>query len=168
MRKTKLIMLMVMVIAVLDITVNETLAYFTTYTRVKGSAELSLQESTRIKEEDVDGGKHVVITAADDSDPIFVRVKAIAIEEVLSQLVYSGERWSEEDEDGWRYYELPLNGGESATIDINLKEDAELDLDKFNLIVVYEFIPAKLDSEGNLTADWENGNWEYEEVENNG
>ena len=159
MSKRKLIIFALMVIMTLAISVSGTFAYFSTYTRVDGTAPIELGEKTKFKEEEVEGGKHVIITALDDSDPVYVRVKAFAFEEILEQLEYTGEHWTKDGD--WYYYDLPLHAGESAVIDITLKEDAEIEAEEFNIIVVYEFIPATLGADGQLYADW-NADWEIE------
>lgn len=162
MSKKKKILIAAMVIMALAITVNETLAYFSTYVRSKGTKPVSLTETVRFKEENVDGGKHVVITAAENSNPIYVRVRVYAIDEVLEQLVYSNTAgWNYNGGENWWYYEQPLYANQSAILDVNLKEDAQITVEKFNIIVIYEFIPATMGSNGQLYGDW-NADWTIE------
>ncbi|MBR2578005.1 MAG: hypothetical protein IKE38_03640, partial [Erysipelotrichaceae bacterium] len=157
MSKKKQMIFVLMIITALAITVSSTLAFFSTYTRVKGTAPIGLSESSKFKETEIEGGKHVVITCLDGSDPIYVRVKAFAFEEILEQLEYKGDNWTKDGD--WYYYDLPLRTDKTeaekqAVIDIVLKEDAQIDLETFNIIVVYEFIPASVDTNGNLYPDW--------------
>ena len=146
------------VLLVLAVTVPAAMAYFSTYVRVKGGVPVTLGESTQFKEERTPGGgKHVVVTASEGSDPVFVRVTAFAPSDMEDLVKYTGEGWTEGDGGFW-YYSKALNGGESAAIDIDVDTealDARSDRDTFDLVVVYEYVAAKTDANGNLYADWD-------------
>ncbi|MBQ1477606.1 MAG: hypothetical protein IIZ33_05630 [Erysipelotrichaceae bacterium] len=142
--------------------VPKTFAFFTTYTRTKGQATLQLHDETRFKEEKIDGGKHVVISVPEGSDPVYVRVKTFAVDEVLKYLEYKGDHWNLKD--GWYEYELPLHEKEEAALDITLNEEGQKTLEKdFNLVVVYEFVPASINEAGELFADW-SADWNIQRI----
>ena len=153
MNKKKIFITIVALLLIVGIAVPSALAYFSTYVRVKGGVPVTLGESTQLKEEKTpDGGKHVVITAAEGSDPVFIRVKAFAPSDVQGLVNYEGEGWTEED--GYWYYGESIKDGESASIDITVDTDSLEDRDEFDLIVVYEYVPAQADGE-TLYADWD-------------
>ena len=154
MKRNKILMIAGAMILIMALSVPAALGYFTTYVRVPGSKTLSLSDGTKMKEENVSGKKHVVITADEDSDPVFVRVIAYAPTDIEKKLVFEGDGWNKGD-DGWWYYGQPLSKGQSAAIDISLPE-IEIDKTDFNVVVMHEYVPAVPDGDGGLTAYWEN------------
>ena len=148
------ILIIFMIIAVCLISVPSAMAYFTTYARVKGTKPIKLKEVVRFKEEDISGNKHVVMTADADSDPIYVRVRAYASEEIMDLLTYkyTDGQWTESD--GWYEYYKVLNAGESAVMDIEI-DKTDIENEQFNVVVVYEYIPAISDGNGGYVKDWD-------------
>lgn len=149
------------VLMMLIVSVPEAYSYFSTYTKTSGSKVIHLFNSEHFEEE-VDGNiKTIRITADDGSDPIFVRVKAFAPEPIT--LEYSGDSWTVGDGD-YYYYGKPIKDKEStADLKIEIKNapsDAEVD-EEFHVVVIYESIPASVDEDGALVADWEHTEIKY-------
>lgn len=158
MNKRKKYLIIVMVIMTLLLSIPSALAYFSTYTREQGTALIHLREQTKIKEEKIDGGKHVSIVAMEGSDPVYVRVRAFAVEDIMKLLDHKGNGWTKEGD--WYVYDKVLHAGEEASIDILFKAEGltaeqKEALEGFNVVVVYEFIPATSDLEGNFYPEWD-------------
>ena len=67
-----------------------------------------------------------------------------------------GSNWKSED-DKYIYYALPLGPGETTPDPLNVTITRPTDLEdgeSFNVIVVYEAVPVKYDTEGEPVADW--------------
>lgn len=146
----------IIVVAALVTGVGKTIAYFTTYAEAKGSQEIILGDSTTVTEKFKDWVKSVTISNdAQPSQPVFVRVKAFSGS--TYPLTYIGDaNWSK-GKDGYYYYALPLNPGESTTkLDVKIEgiPDNPENGDNFNVVVVYESTPVFYDEDGNPKADW--------------
>ena len=150
----KKILITFMIIAVFLISVPSAMAYFTTYARVKGTKPVKLKEVVEFKEEDTSGNKHVVITANADSDPIYVRLRAYSSSEIMSLLKYKYTEGQWTEVDGWYEYYQVLKAGESAVMDIEINK-TNIENAQFNVVVVYEYIPAISDGNGGYVKDWD-------------
>ena len=152
-KKNKLILLLMIVLTFM-ISVPKTLAYFSTYTQVKGTAPVVLKEVVYFHEEDVGGNKRVVIKADSDSDPIYVRIRAYASSEIEDLIMYVFEQgeWKLTS-DGWYEYNSVLMANDEATMDIEI-DKINIEMTQFNVVVVYEYIPAIDDGNGGYTKDW--------------
>ena len=151
MTKRKTLLVSIVTVLMLLVTITPALAYFTTYVRVPGEKPVHLGEKVRIKEDGEDF-KHVVLTADEDSDPVFVRIAVFAPTEIEKVLEIEGKNWKK---NGYYYeYELPLYAGESAEINIKIPDGTEIDRETFDVVVLYEYVPALMDADGNLYADW--------------
>lgn len=144
---------------VLSSNVGITNSYFTTYADAKGSVAVDLSEKTTITEEvDSDLTKHVTITNVSDSTiAVYVRAKAFGPDSY--QLSYTlSDGWSAGN-DGYYYYATPLEPGQSTTELLVAIEgvpgygEAE-DGDNFNVVVVYETTPVRINDDGTQYADW--------------
>jgi len=157
-KRIRNIIIIFMIIAACMISVPSAMAYFTTYARVKGTKPVVLKEVVRFKEEDIGGNKRVTIKADSDSDPIFVRVRAYASEEIadLIEYSYASGEWKMTS-DGWYEYSKVLMANEEASMDI-LVDKTNIEASQFNVVVVYEYIPAISDGNGGYVKDW-NANW---------
>ncbi len=143
-------------------------AYFTTYATATGANVIKLGDETTVKENFVSDQKELQFTNdAKSSQAVYVRARAYASTEIEPFLTYeeSGEKWKEKG--GWWYYTLPVAPGETADtlfVKINKYPADETEGKEFNVIVVYETIPAADASYD--TADWsqekENG-WTVKE-----
>jgi len=138
-------------------------AYFTTYVTAKGGYTVSWEHHEEIHEEYENWNKLITISSKEGSIPVFVRVKAYGPDKY--PLVYTGGDWTDGG-DGWYYYSSPLAGGKTtsglniAINDVKVATNAAQvqDGENFNVIVVYESIPATYDESGNpiaaQNADW--------------
>ncbi len=127
-------------------------AYFTTFVEASGSKEILLGDHTTVEEEVVGTEKLVTITnSADSNKAVWVRAKAFTGAQYESGLTCGGTGWTDGGDEFW-YYGLPdhpLVPGESSeqlVVSIGNWPQAEIDKD-FNVIVVYETIPAVEDGE---------------------
>jgi len=148
------ILILLLVLLVLGIP-QKVYAYFSTYVRTKGSKEVMMHESTKFKETIEDGIKHIEITVDEDSDPVFVRVMIIASDEIKERIIYgedTADKW-ESKEDGYIYYKDVLKENESAELTVDVDREG-LEKDEFDLIIVYEYVPALFDGE-TWYADWD-------------
>lgn len=151
MTKRRTLLASIVAVLALLFTITPVLAYFSTYVRVPGEKPVQLGEKVRIKE-DGEEFKHVVLTADEDSDPVFVRIAVYAPKEIEKVLTIEGENWKKNGE--YYEYELPLHGGESAEITIKIPDGTEINRDTFDVVVLYEYVPALMDADGKLYADW--------------
>ena len=136
---------------VLLISIPSTLAYFSAYKTSTSSHALKLGESSTIIENKVESGeKQLVITADEDSGPIFVRAKAFAPEGVT--LSYEGENWSAGEESFYYYSEVIQKGESTSTLYVKMTDLPE-EGEEFHVVVVYEATPAVYEN-GNWTCDW--------------
>ena len=139
------------------ISVPSVLAYFYTYAESSGSVALTLKDDTDINEPYIrDGVKHVEILA-EEGDPVMVRVRVFNPNNVDWEYAnYDASLWKQEGD--YMVYQQPLNGGETATIDVKVHLESmeePKDGDEFNVIVVYEAVPALYDD---ATGTWY-GEW---------
>lgn len=155
MKKKIVFLLALSVILAVSITMNGTLAYFTTYAESKGGYVIGLG-NTNIKEEFSNWTHRVVVTNDEEGQAVYVRAKAFAGDQYT--LAYSGEGWTlGEDEDGYYYYDQILNGGGSTEELLIRVENIPVELvpgDGFNVAVIYETTPVEYDADGKPYADW--------------
>lgn len=133
-------------------------AYFTTYAEAQGGYPISLGDETTVEEEEpTDWTKHVFITSKEDSEPVYVRVKAFVGSNYTLTYSDANGKWIP-GEDGYYYYVDILEGGQQTEqLDIKIKDIPE-DAKDFNVIVIYETTPVQYDENGNPykadEADW--------------
>lgn len=143
--RRKLIVAAIAALMILVVSVPNALAYFSTYVRIKGTAPLHLGEKVTLNEgPSEDGNKLITLKVAEDSNDVYVRVKAFAVKEVLDNLTYKDtSKWTESAEDDSRIYtyNTVLSAGDTVTLELIV--DAEkTGLKEFNLVAVYEYCPA--------------------------
>ena len=155
-RRQKITVLAALVMVLL-VTVPRAYSYFTAYVRLQGKVTISLQDSSVIEEPSVEQGiKHVMIKADDDSDPIFIRVRVFAADEVEISTESAGWTLSE---DGYYYYDTPIDGKaddlfqQQVALELSVKLPADAS-ERYNVIVIYEASPALQDENGQWYADW--------------
>lgn len=145
------------------LTVESSMAYFTTYVSAGGGGTISLGTSTTITEKVVDMAKRIQIENTSEND-CYVRVKIFAGATVTYEQP-SGDNWSE-GEDGYWNYNLILKGKKSddetgdMTTELIVKEigvPEGFDGDDFNIVVIHECVPVVYDDAGNPYADWKVG-----------
>ncbi len=128
--------------------IGEAWSYFTTYAEAAGGYTIRLGDRTEIREEFTDWTKHVVIANQESSEPVYIRAKAFCGSQYT--LIYSGEGWAP-GSDGYYYYRDIVNGGASTgTLDIrieNIPAEPE-EIERFNVVVIYESTPVKYHEDG--------------------
>ena len=170
--KKHLILAALAVVLVLASSVGIAMAYFTTYATAKGGYVLHLGNQTEITEEYSNGKKTLQIanTAENGTRPVFVRAKVLA-SSVVKKLDFqavngwypaSGNPNFSGIDDSYYYYDRAIYGGGSsgqAVIVISLVDEESAssetektefkDGDSYNVIVVYECVPAVFTTSGN-------------------
>ena len=148
------------VCAVASAGIGKTWSYFTTYTEAAGGYTIRLGDRTDITENFTEWTKHVTIANDPGSEPVYVRAKAFCGSQYT--ITYSGEGWTWDEDDGYYYYSHAVEGGK-ATEPLNLKiegipENPE-DLERFNVVVIYESTPVKYHEDGSPytveETDWD-------------
>lgn len=143
------------VLLVLCVHMGSAYAYFTMYTQAEGGYPIHLGGKGEINEKVAEWTKFVTITADEDSQPIFVRVKAYCRSDMA--LIYDdADGWTLKD-DEFAYYANPIEAGQSTSelkIHIDKIPAEAVEGDSFNVIVVYETTPVQYDESGNAVANW--------------
>ena len=138
----------ILLVAVAAAGIGKAYAYFTTYVEAKGGKTIHLGDTTTIKEDYSDWQKAVTVSNSPESaQAVWVRAQAFAGSEY--GLVYGGEGWSEAaDEAGWYYFSAPVApGGNTSVLTVSITDKegnppAAEEGKSFNVVVVYETIPA--------------------------
>ena len=155
-RKTWLLLLLA-VAMILTAGIGGAYAYFSSFATAKGGYVIHIPGDPELHEDPQPGKKVVTIENAADANPVFVRVKAFAGAEYQDGLQYDGgDYWIGPDADGFWRYKLALDGGESTqplTISIEKMPQNPEDGDSFNVIVVYESVPAVYTASGEPDLD---------------
>ena len=175
MRKRNIVLIALIFALVVSATIQPAIAYFTTYVRAKGGYEVSIGDTTTIKESFSDWTKKVQIVSEKGSEPVFIRAKVQYTGKY--PITVSGDGWTEKQSDGYYYY------GDSATeltVLEETKETTELkvavsgipeksdapdadntefnqlkDGEGFSIVVVYESTPVRYNPDGTTYADWD-------------
>ena len=160
MKKNKWLLLLLAAALVLTAGIGTAMAYFTTYVQARGGYVIRLEDETEIVEDVSSWTKHVTIYNKEGSSPVFVRVKAFAADPI--KLEFRGEGWALGEED-YYYFQQPVAGGKNTDPELQIHigpvpEDAKPG-DDFNVIVVYESVPAVYTKDGDpdLAASWKAG-----------
>ena len=154
-RKTLLLAALALVL-VLGASIGQSLAYFSTYAEAKGGYVIELGDRTELKEEFSNWTKRVTVVSAEDSEPVFIRVKAFCGSRYSLSYLDESSRWSLGD-DGYYYYsEIVPGGGSTAELQIRIGNvpASVKDGDSFNVIVIYESTPVRYREDGSAYADW--------------
>ena len=149
------VLAVIAVAAVLIASLGSAISYFTTYATTLGQQPVEL--GTRIEEEISDWTKHVVITADENSFPVYVRAMAFTDSRFTLTYSWNENEWSKGDKDYYYYSEI-LYAGQSTTelnVKINNVPTDQLEGVDFNVIVIYECCRAT-DENGNIIAP----NWD--------
>lgn len=156
MKKKTIFLTAVAVLLVMVTAIDSAWAYFTTYAQASGGYTLSLGDKTTVDEEFSAWTKHVAITSTEDSESVYIRVKAFCGSEYSLVFSDANGKWTP-GEDGYYYYSDIVTGGgttEELLVKIeNVPEDVK-DADSFNVVVVYESTPVLYREDGTPYADW--------------
>ena len=178
MKKKRLILAVLVLALVLSAGIGSTWAYFTTYTQARGGLPIALGSERTFEEGFSAWTKTLTVkNDADSAEAIYVRARVFwpeklylgtGMTEVSLGCKIGGEGWSGPAEDGYYYYDSPVEpGGETAVLSVKIEglpgetDPLFADLQKgdvFNVVVVYESIPVVYNADGSLaapqTADW--------------
>jgi len=157
MNKKSLFLALLAVILVFSASIGNALAYFTAYTTAEGRKTLTLLPRTTIEEPTANEKKKEIVIANTGNAPCFVRVKAFAGSDIVMN-VTAGNGWTDGDgSDYWYFTPVLMPGASTNKLEIalsNIPEAAE-NGDSFNIVVVYESVPAIYDSSNDsYVADW--------------
>lgn len=168
MKKKTIFLLALSVLLITAITMNGTLAYFTSYAEAKGGHPIFLGD-THITEVFSNWTKRV--TVSNDGQPVYVRARAFASNQYFLEYgtgtanddpkyTCNYGNWTRND-DGYYYYDTILGPGEKTSelmVRINNIPESVADGDSFNVVVIYESTPVQYDEHGNQIepkdADW--------------
>lgn len=137
------------------LTIENSMAYFTTYTEAQGSQIVSLGAQTEIDETVSNKTKHVVVRNTSDDNECFVRVRVFSGSFVTC--TPSGANWTYDEADGYWYYgPMVAPGGQTEALDVSMEIDSakEEEIKDFNVVVVQECTPVIYDGDGSPAADW--------------
>ena len=132
------------------------LAYFTATVHVKGSRTISLGSSAQMEENFGSWQKKIVVRADDDSQPVYVRVRAFAGS--TFELEYDSDGSWYDGGDGFWYYTEILNAGENTSelvVTIKNIPDDPAAGDAFSIAVIQEYTPVRYTSSGEAYSDWD-------------
>ncbi len=134
------------------LTVESSMAYFTTYVSAGGSNVVTLGSNTALDEDVSNMTKHITVVNPSEND-CFVRVKVYSGSEIPIE-VRGDANWRRGDDDYW-YYGPVLAAGASTTVLDAAIDAAGFDKDNFNVVVIQECTPVVYDDAGNETANWD-------------
>ncbi len=125
-------------------------AYLTTYAEAKGAIIFPKRMGKSILSEGTENLQKKIVVKVDKNEKgAYVRAKIYTSEYVT----YSGDNWEYKD-DGYYYYQKPLNPGESSSeLLVTVKEPNEKN--EFDVIVVQEATPIKYNASGEPYANWD-------------
>lgn len=137
------------------LTIESSMAYFTTYVSAGGSEVIRLGAQTEIHEEVEKMIKHIQIENTSDND-CFVRVKVLWGTTFLNVSITDKDgsgNWYDGG-DGYWYYKPVLKAHQlTSVLDAKIELPDGFDKDSFNVIVLHECIPVVYDDNGN--PDWQ-------------
>lgn len=177
--KNKRILLALLALALaLTTALPAAMAYFTANAQADGGRPIRLGGSTTIEEVLVGWEKQATITAAADSQPMWVRARAYSSYELK---ITAGAGWKQaEPDDGWYYFSTPLSANAAGNgpipdtgsvqaadpFTVAIKDQPVAEVGKlpedFDVVIVYETTPVQYDEKGNATGPTEESVWDTE------
>lgn len=182
MRKRNLILIALVFALIICATIQPAIAYFTTYVRAKGGHQVTMGDTTTIKEVFSLWTKKVTIHNNEYSEPVYIRAKVLYegakfLYDGKFNIEVSGDGWTALQQDGYYYWGTSqsaltaLNADKDTTQLLVAIEgipeysDAEgadntafnqlKDGESFSVVVVYESTPVRYDAAGTAYADWD-------------
>lgn len=163
---------------VAGLTLESSMAYFTTYVSAGGSGTVNMGAITEITEKPGRNSKKVTVKNTSEMNECFVRVKVFCgaqfnirftgVDGNGKETALTGwtQKEGEEGQDQYWYYGPKLGPGESASV-LNVVFDIpeDFDRDTFNAIVIQECTPVCYGEDGTEYADWSKVYKEYEDVQ---
>ena len=145
----------------LTVSVGSALAYFTTYTEVKGEVIMDLgYPKTEIEEFVVDGQKEITLLNTGEYD-CYVRIKALTGDAYKENITYADldGKWTP-GADGYYYFSDIVPAGESTSqINVGFRfpvaEEGQEPPADFNIIIIQECTSVLFEEDGTPYADWD-------------
>lgn len=136
------------------LTIENAMAYFTTYTEAEGSQIVRLGATTEIDETVSNKTKHVTVRNTSAENECFVRAKVFSGSYVTC--TPTGTNWTYDETDGYWYYEpIVAPGGTTDVLDVSIEIDStKEEIKDFNVVVVQECTPVIYGEDGSPAADW--------------
>lgn len=156
------------------LTLESSMAYFTTYVSAEGGHIVNMGAQTEITEEKGRMSKRVTIQNVSETNDCYIRVKVLCGAPIDFQYSEGDNaaltNWSYNDQDGYYYYGPIVGPKESTTIlNVAVKNiPADFDRDTFNVIVLQECTPVLYDDNAQPYADWDYVYSDYQEVPGEG
>ena len=151
MKKKIIFLLALSIVLVLAVSINSTMAYFTSYVESEGGYTIKIKEVETEIHEDVEGNTKFVTIENIGDCMAFVRVKIFT--SAFCDLDKVGVGWYD-GRDGYWYYSNVLYPGDSTSeLNIGFTMAAGYTGD-VNIIVMYEATRAICDNNGKYYADW--------------
>ena len=168
------------------LTIESSMAYFTTYVSAEGGHIVNMGARTEIQEDVSEMTKHITLLNTSDRGDCFVRVKVFygaGISVTYSSLPdEEGHVNWYDGGDGYWYYRPVLPVGQETKTQLDVKIDTtglvkpgedpdtatEFIKDKFNVVVVQECTPVLYDDNGEAYANWDTIYTDYQEVRGEG
>ena len=141
------------------LTVESSMAYFTTYVSAGGKQIVHLGAQTDIEEPVSNKTKHVKIKNTSEDNDCYVRVKVFSVEPQLITYEHDDNWYFDASDDpvlgGYWYYRPILSAkGETSILDVKIDLDG-FNEDEVNVVVIYECTPVIYGENGDATCDWE-------------
>lgn len=154
MKKSSKILLSAALVMIIAAMMIPAWSYFTTYAAARGVQTIHLGENTRINEDFDNWTKKLQVVNEDKNVTVFIRAKAFSGKN--NPISYNGTGWTENTEDGYWYCDEPIiPGGVTPYLNVVIEEPKDPKLnDQFNVVVIYESIPARYNADGEAYADW--------------
>jgi hypothetical protein len=133
------------------------MAYFTANASASGTRNVSISApSTHIEEKVVSGTKHVSVVNDQNSQPVFVRVRAFCGADYQLQTSSEDKAWKQQG-DYWVYDQVLQPGSSTSELLIHIRElpAGSEGGEHFNIVVVEETSPVIYDTQGRESALWD-------------
>ena len=155
---------------VLGMAITPAGAYFTDRSTANGGLPITVEPDTNIYEWVKGAQKHIVVTNAEGSAPVFVRVQVDHPQNLPVKV--SGDGW-EKDGDWYVYQDAVVGGGETTELLADIDFKAVTDTENppaagttFNVTVFYEAVDAKYKENGDPDyGDWKRFLEQTKEIE---
>ena len=153
MKNSRLLLTVLAGVLILSVTIGTALAYFTDWTEADGAEVVHAGHTGEITETFDSWIKHVTVKNTSPDVTVFIRAKVFTTYTVECY----GTNWTTVGKNEYTYYANPVGPGETAGDILNVKITPPTnpeDGDSFNVIVVYEAVPARYHEDGTAYADW--------------
>ncbi|MCI9217556.1 MAG: hypothetical protein HFG95_10890 [Dorea sp.] len=164
------------------LTIESSMAYFTTYVSAEGGHVVNIGARTEIQEEVSEMTKHITLLNTSDRGDCFVRLMVFygaGVSVTYSDVEGKGD-WYDGGDGYWYYRPILPMGEKTSQLDVSIDTTglvkpgtdpntaAEYIKDKFNVVVVQECTPVLYDDDGKAYANWETVYTDYQKASGEG